>query len=337
MRLSVFNENDEVLLLGEGNFSFTKSLRKYNLKIRITSTCYETSAINEEAQRNIEYLRTQGVSVLLGVDATKLSEYPLLKSHKFDKIIFNFPHCCSKMRLDKNRRLLRDFFVSSGESLKSDGQILVTLCNGQGGTLRDVPKRRWDDSWKIREMAAHGNFVLTSVESFCEDLFEDYKVTGYRGLDKKFHMNEALTHFFVKVSPPVSSDFVPHSILAEQLIFKQSENSENIKWNTVIGTHKLKTDELSPPFFAFDLTFAIPKIFNEIRLYVVLYNYAGVIIKNVEFVRVYEFPESNRITRTYRLIYHSDELPLYRERVIEIHKSVISNLLEEKLDVIVCR
>ncbi|XP_063974995.1 ferredoxin-fold anticodon-binding domain-containing protein 1 homolog isoform X2 [Diachasmimorpha longicaudata] len=337
MRLSIFHENDKILLLGEGNFSFSRSLLKHNLKIQVTSTCYESSAISGEAENNIKCLETQGVSVLLGVDATRLSEHVVLKSQKFDKIIFNFPHCCSKMRLDKNRKLLRDFFVSSGSLLEPNGQILVTLCNGQGGTLRDAPRRRWDDSWKAREMAAHGDFVLTSVENFCVDMFEGYEVTGYRGLDKKFHMIEALTHVFEKVSAPGPRDFLPSTPSDEVLISKEIENSRVISYREVTGEGEVNTDELAPPFFAFDITFAIPENFGEFLFYSVLHNWAGRIIKNVEFIRLYEFPESNKITRSYRLIYHSDELPLYRGRVVEIHKNFISILLEEKLGVIVSR
>lgn len=60
MRLSIFNDNDKVLLLGEGNFSFSTSLCKHNLQIIITSTCYECSAISDEADGNVKYLENHG-------------------------------------------------------------------------------------------------------------------------------------------------------------------------------------------------------------------------------------------------------------------------------------
>ncbi|KAK0179154.1 hypothetical protein PV327_007972 [Microctonus hyperodae] len=165
MRLSIFNENDKVLLLGEGNFSFSASLLKHNLKIILTSTCYEPAPISETAHENIKYLKNHGVCVLLGVDATKLPEHNQLNNLRFNKILFNFPHVCSKMRLDKNRELLCNFFISAEKLLKAKGQVLVSLCNGQGGTNIDKPQRKWDDSWKIKEMAAH-DAVSSPVEYF---------------------------------------------------------------------------------------------------------------------------------------------------------------------------
>ena len=59
MKLSVFNEEDEVLLLGEGNFSFALSLFRNNLNIRIIASCYETEVKNA-AKSNVEILKEEG-------------------------------------------------------------------------------------------------------------------------------------------------------------------------------------------------------------------------------------------------------------------------------------
>ncbi|XP_029177291.1 mitochondrial ribosome-associated GTPase 2 isoform X2 [Nylanderia fulva] len=163
MKISIFNEDDSVLLVGEGNFSFSVALLRCNLNINLIATCYESNVSQETTKENVNYLRSNGICVLFDVDATKLEECLALKSKLFDKIIFNFPHIGGKMRIEKNRELLKNFFLSSEKMIKENGQILVTLCNGQGGTPMDKPKRRWDDSWKIVEMAAHGNFILTKM------------------------------------------------------------------------------------------------------------------------------------------------------------------------------
>lgn len=60
MRLSIFNENDKILLLGEGNFSFSVDLFQHNLKVSFTATCYESEPISESAEKNIEYLKNNG-------------------------------------------------------------------------------------------------------------------------------------------------------------------------------------------------------------------------------------------------------------------------------------
>lgn len=61
MRLSLFNENNRVLLLGEGNFSFSLGLQKHNLNIKLTSSCYESSPINNTAIENIKSLESHGL------------------------------------------------------------------------------------------------------------------------------------------------------------------------------------------------------------------------------------------------------------------------------------
>lgn len=78
---------------------------------------------------------------MYGVDATNLSQNHIIVEHKFDKIIFNFPHISGKMRMDLNRELLARFFVSAASILASDGIVIVSLCEGQGGTPADKKRR----------------------------------------------------------------------------------------------------------------------------------------------------------------------------------------------------
>lgn len=59
MKISTFNKNDSVLLVGEGNFSFSVALLKHDLNIKFIASCYECS-VNQDAQRNIEYLQNNG-------------------------------------------------------------------------------------------------------------------------------------------------------------------------------------------------------------------------------------------------------------------------------------
>jgi len=80
-----------------------------------------------------------------------------------------------------------------------NGEVDVALCRGQGGTPADAD-RRYDDSWKIAEMAADGGFVLTRVEPF----ESEYRKVGYRSLNKSFNASGALRHTFSFAGSPPS-------------------------------------------------------------------------------------------------------------------------------------
>jgi tRNA (guanosine-2'-O-)-methyltransferase len=97
------SESKSILLLGEGNFSFTLSLLNrliaayVGLDIKIVTTCFD-SELNlhrkyPETKGIIAKLKKRGVIILYDFDATicykrQLNEYDQL----FDCIIFNFPH-----------------------------------------------------------------------------------------------------------------------------------------------------------------------------------------------------------------------------------------------------
>lgn len=278
-----------------------------------------------------------GVCVLFDVDATKLEECLALKSKLFDKIIFNFPHVGGKMRIEKNRDLLKSFFVSSEKIIKENGQVLVTLCNGQGGTSMDKSKRRWDDSWKIVEMAAHGNFILTKVEPFSWQSFQDFVVTGYRSLEKRFHTAGSLTHFLTKSKPPTAYNIAPSN-----KIDVPKCDINNITWKEITTNIENKSDHydvkcIYPCTFTFDLTLSTNTNFNTAEFYQSLYNYAGVIIDNIDFIDYYLSPIDKRIKRTFRITYKSNYISLYRKRVVELHQDVIANFIEDNFQVAVSR
>lgn len=60
MRPGLFCKSDKVLLVGEGNFSFSVSLVKLKLNIDITATCYESSIAFETGIQNADFLNCNG-------------------------------------------------------------------------------------------------------------------------------------------------------------------------------------------------------------------------------------------------------------------------------------
>lgn len=102
------------------------------------------------------------------------------------------------MKIQLNRKLIKGIFQSSSNLITDSGMMILSLCNGQGGTPADNPQRKWDDSWQITEMAAYGDFGLISVHEFDFKNFVSYVCTGYRSMDTHFNLKGALVHVFQK-------------------------------------------------------------------------------------------------------------------------------------------
>lgn len=96
----------------------------------------------------------------------------------------------------KNRQLLKEFAQSCQQVLTRQGQVMVGLCAGQGGTDFDTKSRIEADSWQIGKMMAFGE--LQAVEIAALDLSElnNYTSFGYRSLDKGFHIENSILHVF---------------------------------------------------------------------------------------------------------------------------------------------
>ncbi|NXJ82764.1 FDXA1 protein, partial [Trogon melanurus] len=192
-----------VLLLGEGNFSFAASLCG-SAGTHVVATCYESEeevSGRGRAAESIRRLREKGAEVVFSVDCAKLKDYFLPEEREFDRIYFNFPHCGRKAGVVKNRELLARFFHSSAEVLSEEGEVHVALCNGQGGTPADQPRREWHNSWQIVAVAAGAGFILSNVHPFKAETIQGYKCTGYRSQDKSFCVEGALNHIFTRSTP----------------------------------------------------------------------------------------------------------------------------------------
>jgi len=98
-----FRLTDEILLVGEGNFSFTRALALDPPSVldslpprNITATTYDTEQEcyrkYHDAEEIVQMLKRRGVEVLFRVDATKLEKVQRFKGRKWDRIVWNFPH-----------------------------------------------------------------------------------------------------------------------------------------------------------------------------------------------------------------------------------------------------
>ncbi|MBN3310337.1 FDXA1 protein, partial [Amia calva] len=233
----------ELLLLGEGNFSFSTALcLAAGDGARITATSYhpEDATLQQDgAAENIQQLRDSGVEVFFEVDCTRLTDYEALAQRQFDCIIFNFPHCGRKAGVKKNRSLLAKFFLSCAQVLRETGEVHVALCNGQGGTPADQPIREWHNSWQAVAMAAEAGFILSEICPFDNASFRGYRSTGYRSQDKSFHVEGALTHIFTRSLPCTSSQSVhmEAQLGRESICFEVPEELNDCINRNFLGKH----------------------------------------------------------------------------------------------------
>ena len=99
--------------------------------------------VSDFAKKNASNLKKLGVKVVSGVDATNLHKTVDLKDQLFDLVVFMFPHIGGKMKIQKNRDLIKDFAVNIRPFLNFGGSVIVTLAGGQGGTPVDPIQRRY--------------------------------------------------------------------------------------------------------------------------------------------------------------------------------------------------
>ncbi|KAF9270839.1 hypothetical protein L218DRAFT_952906 [Marasmius fiardii PR-910] len=199
-----FRPTDTILLVGEGNFSFTRALvscqcqsssspsspsssktqdQRPALTVlaqlppnNVTATAYDTEeecyAKYPDAREIVEELQLKGVEVVFGVDATKLEALAKGKGkgkqlRKWDKVVWNFPHA-GKGITDQDRNILSNQLLILN-FLRSAAKVL------KGGPVPEITpstgkkRKRKDDDEEDEDEDEDGEDLtksqLTSVGS----------------------------------------------------------------------------------------------------------------------------------------------------------------------------
>ncbi|OBZ79178.1 25S rRNA (uridine-N(3))-methyltransferase [Grifola frondosa] len=119
-----FHPTDNILLIGEGNFSFARALvlrppasLQYLPAENVTATAYDSEeecfSKYPDAREIVRELREKGAEIVFSVDATKLEKCAILKGKKWDKIVWNFPHA-GKGITDQDRNILSNQLLLLG-------------------------------------------------------------------------------------------------------------------------------------------------------------------------------------------------------------------------------
>ncbi|KAK6541480.1 hypothetical protein TWF694_007289 [Orbilia ellipsospora] len=170
-----FTPTSSLLLIGEGDFSFTNSLINTP---HISPTAILTTTTNESepstlqkyphSEPTITTLKSSHHKLLFNIDVTK--KYPkAITSKRYDGIIFNFPHIGGlSTHLDRqirgNQELLLSFFKNSVPLLSDTGSIIVTLFEG-------LPYSQWN----TRELAKSCGLACSRSFKFDGSVYVGYK------------------------------------------------------------------------------------------------------------------------------------------------------------------
>ncbi|CAI5724906.1 unnamed protein product [Peronospora effusa] len=170
--LGPFSDRQRILVVGDGDFSFSLSLAVFLGGKNLVATCYDSKLELKEkyssALLNCDALETAGAQVHFDVNATCLDKEKWLHvAQRFDAIVFNFPHLGGSTEADvaNNQKLLRGFFNSTRQYLHpTRGQVLVSLRNTS-----------FYNRWKIQEQAAVNGFQLKRTEVFDASIYAGYE------------------------------------------------------------------------------------------------------------------------------------------------------------------
>ncbi|KAK9673769.1 hypothetical protein RND81_12G188200 [Saponaria officinalis] len=193
-KIGLYMSKQTILLVGEGDFSFSASLA---VAFGCASNMIATSLNSQEFlaknyskfRRNKMALEVRGSMVIHGVDATKMINHDILGGLRFDRIIFNFPHAGCFGRTDhdmrKNRELIKGFLRCAKKMLNREGEIHIT--HKSNGYFRQ---------WNIPKLGLDQGLELIREIKFIRSIYAGYHTKFGFGGNKDFHCNPSKTYMF---------------------------------------------------------------------------------------------------------------------------------------------
>ncbi|KAK6362158.1 hypothetical protein TWF730_005855 [Orbilia blumenaviensis] len=179
-----FTPTSTLLLIGEGDFSFTNSLVSstpphISPSTVITTTTNDTEAVTCEkyphAEETISSLKSSGHKIHFSLDITKKLPKSIA-SQKYNCIIFNFPHVGGlSTHLDRqirsNQELILSFLKASVPLLSPDGGI----DDGSGNIVITLFSGKPYDDWNVKELAKSVGLECVRSFKFDATIYEGYK------------------------------------------------------------------------------------------------------------------------------------------------------------------
>ncbi|CAL5202399.1 unnamed protein product [Lathyrus oleraceus] len=189
----------QILLVGDGDFSFSLSLAKAfgsasNIVASSLDSYAEVTKKYKNAKSNLEELQKLGAYLLHGVDATKMKHHPDLKIRRFDRIIFNFPHAGfhrkedNLMMIKMHMDLVFGFFKNASHMLRINGEVHVNH--------KTTPPF---DTWNIEKLAEQSFLMMIECADFKQEAYPGYNnKRGHRSrCDDPFPLGKCSTFKFI--------------------------------------------------------------------------------------------------------------------------------------------
>ncbi|KAI8524851.1 hypothetical protein RHMOL_Rhmol13G0181900 [Rhododendron molle] len=194
-----YSSSHRILLVGEGDFSFSLSLAKaFSSARNMVSTSIDSQQDllkkYSNGLANVRDLEEMGCVVLYGVDATKMSQHFFLSTHRFDRIVYNFPHVgflfpeANGCQIKLNKQLIKGFLRNAKLLLrKEEGEIHISHKDGE-------PYNKWDLVKKAEKIG----LALHESVPFCKEKYPGYGNKRAHGSfsDSSFRLGDCTTFKF---------------------------------------------------------------------------------------------------------------------------------------------
>ncbi|TVU09957.1 hypothetical protein EJB05_43456, partial [Eragrostis curvula] len=172
--LKHYSSMQSILLVGDGDFSFSLALATaFRSGSNLTATSLDTyedlKTKYSKAESNITELKRLGAKILHGVDVKTMRLHIELKSRRFDRVVFNFPHAGFKGKEDQvhiinlHKKLVRSFFNNAFHMLYPYGEIHVSHKMGQPY-----------DRWELECLAAEVSLIMFDKVCFQKEDYPGY-------------------------------------------------------------------------------------------------------------------------------------------------------------------
>lgn len=243
LRLDLPPLNGNILVVGDGDLSFSVALAKSN-QIRghafVTSTSLESlekiKSKYVDGQKNISLLENgRNVELLTEVDVGDLEK--IFQGRVFESIIWNFPYPDDDKCMASAERcapLVEKLLKSATNCLSNGGRIFITLNPSQGGSrfeATNVP------GWDVEGIARRCGYTVVEALLFNPDEFPGY-VPKRSYSDDTFNHKNAKLHIFERSGASIvaGADRSSLSAIFNQLLDQRwgSPSREALHWTKAL-------------------------------------------------------------------------------------------------------